>query len=148
MHLLEKGIQRGVNLQTNTPVTHVSDTRNEDGRWVVKTPRGSIAARTVVYAFNAYTTGLAPQYTGKIVPCKGICSRIITPAGKPPPYLSNTYVLSRGTGVYDYLIRRPDGSIVVAGARQTYMADMSLWYENIDDTTLIEPAKDYFDRYM
>ena len=65
-----------------------------------------------------------------------------------PPFLSNTYAIRRGAGLYDYLIPRPDGSIVVGGARQVYMQDQSQWYDNHDDETLIEPAKRYFDGFM
>jgi glycine/D-amino acid oxidase-like deaminating enzyme len=148
MHLLALVVGKGVNLQTNTPVLSVSDSTDSGGRWIIKTPRGSIAAQRVVLASNGYIAGIAPQYTGKIVPCRGICSRITTPEGKPAPYLSNTYVIRRGKGIYDYLIRRPDGSIVVGGARQTFIADQEQWYGVVDDTTLIEPAKDYFEGYM
>ena len=148
MHLLDLLVGKGVILQTHTPMTEISDSTNRDGYWVVQTERGSISAKTVVFASNAYTSGILPQYKGKIVPCRGICSRITTPPGKHAPHLSNTYIIRSGEGIYDYLIRRPDGSIVVGGARQTFMSDLSQWYGNTDDTTLIEPAKNYFDGYM
>jgi glycine/D-amino acid oxidase-like deaminating enzyme len=49
---------------------------------------------------------------------------------------------------YDYLIPRPDGSIVVGGAKSTFFHDSSEWYNNTDDSSLIEPARRYFDNYM
>ena len=64
------------------------------------------------------------------------------------PHLTNSYVLGQGGGIYDYLIQRADGSIVVGGAKATMAKDKSVWYNNIDDSELIEPAKDYFDGYM
>jgi hypothetical protein len=51
-------------------------------------------------------------------------------------------------GEYDYLIPRADGSIVVGGGRSDYFRQLNEWYDNADDSKLIEPAKDYFDGYM
>lgn len=91
MHLLSLAVSRGVNLQTHTPVTSVSEARDEGNRWAVSTPRGRLRAKQVVYCTNAYTAGVAPQYRDKIIPVKGICSRIAVPEGAPKPHLPNTY---------------------------------------------------------
>lgn len=90
MHLLSLIVKKGVNLQTTTPVTSVSETRNSDGSWTVATPRGLIRAQKVVFVTNGYTAGISPQFAHKIVPVRGICSRIVTPAGKEPPFLPYT----------------------------------------------------------
>jgi glycine/D-amino acid oxidase-like deaminating enzyme len=151
MHLLQLAVDRGVNLQTNTPVGEVSTAPDPTtGRWTVITQsRGSIRAKQIVFATNAYTAALAPQYQGKIVPVRGICSRIVTPADRPPaPYLPNTYSLRWSPALYDYLVPRPDGSIIVGGARRDYLSDPTNWYNVFDDSRLIEPAKHYFDGYM
>lgn len=91
MHLLALAVSRGVNLQTHTPVTSVSETPDRQGFWSVSTPRGRLRAKKVVYCTNAYTAGLAPQYRDKIIPVKGICSRIAVPDQSPKPHLPNTY---------------------------------------------------------
>ncbi|GAD98150.1 FAD dependent oxidoreductase superfamily [Paecilomyces variotii No. 5] len=150
IHLLRIALSRGVNLQTHTPVSEISETPDSStNRWTVTTSsRGSITAKKVIFATNAYTSALLPQYTGKIVPVRGICSRIITPKNNPSPYLPNTYSLRWSPTIYDYLIPRPDGSIVVGGARADYLSNLSNWYNVVDDSKLIEPAKDYFDGYM
>ncbi|KAL1863349.1 hypothetical protein Plec18167_008211 [Paecilomyces lecythidis] len=150
IHLLRIALSRGVNLQTHTPVSKISETPDPfTNRWTVTTSsRGSIKAKKVIFATNAYTSALLPQYKGKIVPVRGICSRIVTPENKLSPYLPNTYSLRWSPTIYDYLIPRPDGSIVVGGARADYLSDLSNWYNVIDDSKLIEPAKDYFDGYM
>ena len=62
MHLLQGVVDKGANLQTNTPVTHLAEAPLPDGRWVATTPRGPIKARKVLLATNAYTAGLAPQF--------------------------------------------------------------------------------------
>jgi hypothetical protein len=46
------------------------------------------------------------------------------------------------------LIPRPDGSIIVGGARPTFFHDLESWYGNTDDSKLIESASHYFDNYM
>jgi glycine/D-amino acid oxidase-like deaminating enzyme len=43
---------------------------------------------------------------------------------------------------------RPDGSIVVGGAQWTYRDDKSLWYDCVDDSTLIPGASTHFDGLM
>ena len=126
----------------------VSSTADAHGRYAVTTARGIITAKKIVFASNGFTAGLLPEYSQKIVPCRGICSRIVTPDPNKAPYLNNTYTLRTGPGMYDYLIARVDGSIIVGGAKSTMSKDKSVWYDNSDDSELIEPAQDYFDEYM
>ncbi|KAJ5570335.1 uncharacterized protein N7459_009765 [Penicillium hispanicum] len=148
MHLLEKAVGKGANLQTMTPVTHISDEPSPDGRWLVSTQRGTIKAGKVLLATNAYTPHLAPQMKSRIIPVRGICSRIVANKNKTAPFLPQTYSIRHGPSLYDYLIPRPDGSIIVGGAKQTFWSDRSHWYGVTDDSKLIEPAKSYFDGYM
>lgn len=148
MALLSIVISKGVNLQTHTPVSSVSETRDSSGRWSVHTSRGTIKAKKVVFASNAYTAGIAPQFKEKIVPVRGICSRIVTPKEKPAPMLSTTMSMRYGPGLYDYLIPRTDGSIIVGGGKQRFWEDPKHWYGVTDDSKLIEPASDYFDGLM
>lgn len=147
MHLIAKVVAKGVNLQTHTPVTSVSDEQDADGSWVVSTPRGLIRAKKVVYATNAYTAYIAPQYSNRIVPCRGICSRINTPKGQAP-HLPNTYSLRFWPGNSDYFIARADGSIIVGGAKPYVFPHRDLWYNVVDDSKIIEPAREWFDGYM
>lgn len=148
MHLLQGVIEKGANLQTNTPVSQISDKPLPDGRWLVTTPRGTIKAKKVLLATNAYTPNLAPQFKNHIVPVKGICSRIVVPKGRVAPFLPQTYSIRYGPGLYDYLIPRNDGSIIVGGAKPHFWHDTSHWYNVHDDSTLIEPAKNHFDGLM
>lgn len=149
MHLLSIALKRGANLQTTTPVLSVSSTVDPvDKKWSVFTPRGVIKATKVVFASNGYTAGIAPEYTRKIVPCRGICSRITASEnGSPLPYLSNSYCIREGRH-YDYLIARADGSIIVGGARAAFWDDRKTWYDVTNDDELIEPATNYFDGFM
>lgn len=138
---------KGLNVQANTPVTSV--TSDSDSSHLVNTPRGSIRTPKVIYATNAYTPGLLPEYSANIVPCRGICCHIDVPEGKDPPFLPYTYILGTGDGRgSSYLISRPDGSIVVGGAQYTFKDAREQWYNVIDDSTLIQPTKDYYHDYM
>lgn len=145
MHLLQQAVNKGVNLQTHTPVLSISPTTSPDNYYTLLTPRGPLLAKTVILATNAYTSSLAPQYTSKIIPCRGICTRITAPSSQTPPYLPTTHNIRYGPGLYDYQIPRPDGSIIVGGGRHTFMHDLKQWYNVTDDGTLIEPAMSHFE---
>lgn len=147
LHLLGKAISRGVNLQTHTPVTSIDRSSESEGCWKVKTDRGSIEAKKVVFATNAYSSALLPEFAIHIVPVRGICSRIISPK-VDGPFINNSYILRFNDYEYDYLIPRQDGSIVVGGARRDYYNDLGEWFGNSDDSKLMENAKGYFDGYM
>ncbi|KAJ0274001.1 hypothetical protein COL940_009597 [Colletotrichum noveboracense] len=114
--ILHRLLEKGVNLQANTPVSSISETPDADGRWTVQTPRGAITAGKVVVATNGYTAQVLPQYEDRIVPVRGICSRITSPKGARTPHLVNTYGIRFDAVNNDYLIPRADGSIVVGGA--------------------------------
>ncbi|KAK8136166.1 Gamma-glutamylputrescine oxidoreductase [Apiospora sp. TS-2023a] len=148
LHLLQGAVRRGANLQTHTPVTHVSESPLPDGRWLVTTARGSIKAKKVLLATNGYTAKVAPQFKDHIVPVRGICSRIVPDKARQAPFLPYSYSIRHGPAMYDYLIPRADGSIIVGGARVKFLEDASHWYNVADDSKLIEPAKSHFDGFM
>ncbi|KAK1561554.1 FAD dependent oxidoreductase [Colletotrichum navitas] len=147
VHLLSKAIDAGVNLQTHTPVNTVTETPDKEGYLTLSTPRGKIRAAKVVYATNAYTSSLLPEFVDKIVPVRGICSHI-TPGKQPSPLLPHSYIIRWSDTEYEYLIPKLDGSIVVGGARSKYYHDLPSWYNNVNDDQLIESAKTHFDGYM
>lgn len=125
----------------------MSEKQDADGFWTVSTQRGDIKAKNVIFATNAYTSAILPQYTDHITPVRGICSRIVTKK-QPAPLLTNSYTLRWSSWSYDYLIPRTDGSIVVGGARPHYLHDLKNWWNVTDDGKLMENTKQYFDGYM
>ncbi|KAH6684139.1 FAD dependent oxidoreductase [Halenospora varia] len=147
--LLSKLIKRNsINVQTHTCVTSVS---SHGGYSFVETSRGTIKAGKVVFATNGYTSGISPLYEQKIVPIKITCSHIGTPkeSVNPPPHLSHTYGLNfDGPAVRDYLIPRPDGGVICGGGKVTYIKDTKLWFDNVDDSTLLEQARPHFESVM
>ncbi|GKU14937.1 unnamed protein product, partial [Fusarium langsethiae] len=145
-HMFSEALSHeNLNLQTNTLVTNISASSDPTGEWIVTTSRGSIRVQKVIIATNAYTAALLPEYRDKIIPYRAICSRIVAPT---PPMLADSYALRFSPQDFDYLIPRPDGSIIVGGARSAYFKYTEDWYGNVDDTNIIERARDYFDGYM
>lgn len=147
LYLLTKAIAEGVNLQTHTLVQQVSSSQDDNGYWSITTARGVIKAKTIVYASNAYSSALLPEYKDSIVPVRGICCRIVCP-NKPAPHLPNSYTLRSSGWEYEYLVPRTDGSIIVGGARSAFYSQLNSWYNVTDDSTLIDSARNYFDGYM
>ncbi|KAF5669791.1 oxidoreductase [Fusarium denticulatum] len=153
--LLARCVGMGLSLKTQTTVVSVEQT-GSDGH-ILKTRSGeTMTAQKVVIATNAYTPALLPEYASSIVPCKGLACHITGPKGKPLPDLrAASYAImeqdpiSNKTG-YNYMVQLDDNSIVVGGAHHKYDEnDPGSWYNNVDDTQLIEPARRYFEEdYM
>ncbi|KAK8095959.1 FAD dependent oxidoreductase [Apiospora kogelbergensis] len=157
--LLEKAMERNphLNLQTETPVLSVEALEEGRSGTIIHTERGSIRAKKAVFATNAYTAGLLPQYRGVINPYRGTASHLTLPKGADPvfPHLSHTYNIEYGlkypaSPTVDYLNPRPDGGIVVGGGRWLFQQPEELWQDNIDDSALIGPVLEaaYFEGYM
>lgn len=82
------------NLQTNTPVTTISQSLPEEGggderRWKVHTPQGNIVARQVLLATNGYTSALLPDMADLLVPVRGQVAALIPPPLSLPPSLAS-----------------------------------------------------------
>lgn len=147
MHLVQKLLEsRSINIQTHTPVHSVQP--GEAGGYLVSTPRGQISTQKVIYANNAYVSGILPEYEKNIIPCKGICSRITVPDGVMPPLLNNSYINRTDDNTLSYLVPRTDGSIIVGGAATKFKPFKDQWYNNVDDSTLIDSAREYYHGYM
>ncbi|KAJ7671178.1 FAD dependent oxidoreductase [Mycena rosella] len=126
-HLLTLCIEKhGLNLQTRTPVRAVV---SRTGGWTVQTDRGEFETGKVVYATNAFTATLLPEFRGHIWPFKGQCAAVVPPAAYAGSnMLTHTYGLAYG----DYLIQRPsDGVIIFGGARRVMPVEKLLG--NTDD---------------
>ncbi|KAH7082648.1 FAD dependent oxidoreductase [Paraphoma chrysanthemicola] len=147
MRLLEKALDHGVNLQTFTPATEVRalGPDSKSHCWLIDTPRGSIKTKVVVHATNGYTATLVPEMKDKIVPVRGMVARL---AGSKAPRIKDSYMMRFSDFEYDYMIPRPDGSLILGGARRDYYKDLANWFDVSDDSELIEGARGYFDGYM
>lgn len=115
--LLQLCLAKGLNLQTETPVTSLA--RGPAGSWTLQTPRGAVAAGRAILATNAYTAAILPALHGCIVPLRGQVSAQRPGAGLPKPALRNTYTFAYAAG-YEYMVARPggaagEGDIVIGG---------------------------------
>lgn len=135
-----------VNLQTNTTVPKVS-VDPASGLQCLQTSRGLLKAKKVVFASNGYTGGLSSTYKDKIVPLR-ITASHLRPDQPVLPHLSNTYNICCSPTAVDYLNPRPDGGIVVGGAKQQYVQDQHAWDNNWNDAELLPNVDLYFDGLM
>ena len=150
--LMSKIIDR-VNLQTHTMVSSVSENQGADGFYTIHTPRGTVKARKVVFASNAYTAGILPSLESVITPVRGTCSRVSRQQGTCIDAMQKrvyTYNIFKDPDHVDYLNHRLDGSTIIGGAKLTFEDDVSKWLATIDDSVQIrEPRpKLYFEGRM
>lgn len=130
--MLELALDMGLNLQTNTPVRRVSRASaggggggGEDDHWVVETDRGSVRARRVVLATNAYTNAVHPGLaaTGFLRP-----SRSQVAAIRPGRAAAGSHALRCSVGLNDangsgdyFMVRAPglrgEGDVLYGGGR-------------------------------
>ena len=115
--ILEKLIKEGhLNLQTKTTVTKIEPCTNDTvkglatgPRQILHTPRGSIKARHVILATNAYTSHLLPEFADLIVPERGVMTALLPPAESKRLDHSYGFVGALGANPVhvDYLVQRP-----------------------------------------
>jgi hypothetical protein len=149
--LLERVVELGASLYTETPVEAVAS--SDDGAVTLKTARGTTKAKKVIYATNAYTSAVLPQYAGIIVPYRGQNSILVPLEKAHQPHLTYTRNLFHTPANADYLVPRPDGNIILGGGGGAYRKDEQdrnqQWFDSVDDTTLIDPGvKAHFDGVM
>jgi glycine/D-amino acid oxidase-like deaminating enzyme len=149
-HLLNKCVERGMNLQTNTPV--LDAIHLPSGQWSIVTSRGKLQASKVIFATNAYTAGIVPLLNNKIVPVRGNVCRILPSNNYMFSPLKMTYSIRSAGNSFDYMIARQteDRSIILGGAKPTYLWDKKTWYNNWDDGIefINDKSKQYFEEFM
>ena len=138
--VLRLALERGLNLQTETPAVKI--TKRGDGRrgWIVGTPRGDVEAERVVLATNGYTAHLYPPLQGVIVPLRGHMTAQRPGSGLPKDGLGTTYSFIYNDG-YEYMIPRPQGStfegdIMIGGGLTKGPSEGLYEYGTTDDTTI------------
>jgi glycine/D-amino acid oxidase-like deaminating enzyme len=134
LHLLRLCIEKHrLNLQTHTPVREVLQ---KTGGWIVKTDRGDVATAQVVYATNAFTATLLPEFLGRIWPMKGQCSVVIPTKSYSGSdnMLTASYNLVRSwlssfklslkklrQTENEYLMQRPKDGVIIYGGGRRFM---------------------------
>ncbi|KAK8029784.1 hypothetical protein PG993_011075 [Apiospora rasikravindrae] len=132
--VLKLSLERGLNLQANTPVLNLEKTTNG---WRLETERGAITAGKVILATNGYTAHLLEQFQGIIVPLRGHVTAQRPGQNMPAKGLPVTYSFIHGDS-YDYMIPRPPGSrfegdIVIGGGLHDLSDGAASEYGTTDD---------------
>ena len=168
--LLQHVLDFKAKLYTNTPVTHMERIVETEyvthrfpstskGLTALHTARGTTLARRVVFATNGYVSNLLSLYGTTIIPVRGTACHIIRTAEAPKTpiaartlecgQLVNTYNIHGNPTQREYLNPRPDGSIIMGGGQPLFRDNKRLWYDMVDDGTLIDHVKErWFDGYM
>lgn len=140
--MLQLCLQMQLNLQTETPVLTIKKRERErgQGRWTVKTERGSIEADKLVLATNGYTAHLYPKLQGVIVPLRGHMTvqrpgSAMHEAGLPGSW---SFIYHDG---YEYMITLPQsskfpGNIAIGGGLAKAINKGLVEYGTTDDTTI------------
>jgi glycine/D-amino acid oxidase-like deaminating enzyme len=97
-------------LHTNTPVTSITSPSGKVKYYEIHTPRGTVKARHVVNATNAWIGHLYPEFQGKIIPTRGQVIHVDAQNLTLDP-------MGWDDG-REYLIQRPDSSIIFGGGRR------------------------------
>ncbi|KAI2628214.1 FAD dependent oxidoreductase [Xylaria nigripes] len=134
--LLKLCLDKGLNIQTNTPVTNVC--KRPGGGYRVETTRGTINAKKVVMATNGYTAHLLKRFQGIIIPKRGHVTAQRPGLNMPTDGLPITYTFYYSSG-YDYMISRPKGSknegdIIIGGRVGSAASEGVNEFGNTDDT--------------
>ena len=144
--VLRIALEKGLNLQCNTPATSISKSP-ETGKWSVSTPRGSIGAKKLVLATNGYTAHLYPRLQGVIVPLRGVVTALRPGTMMPQRGLETTYSFVYKEG-FEYMISRPPGSkfegdVIIGGGMHVAKDEGMNEYGNTDDTVYDEGSAEY-----
>ena len=121
--LLSSVVSKGVGLWTHCPVTAVSrhqpGSHSDQSRWVAHTPRGTIAADTIVHCTNAYASYLLPQLSNFVTPNRAQAHSFI-----PTTCLSGSNALTMTMSLryslhhfFSMIQRRGDGTVIFGVSR-------------------------------
>ena len=141
--ILSLALQKGLNLQTETPALNIKNQVAGQNGYIVDTPRGTIKADKLILATNGYTAHLYPPLTGVVVPLRGHMTAQRPGSDMPTDGLKNTYSFIYGDG-YEYMVPRRKGSEytgdIMIGGGSTMAADEGLNEFGTTDDTATEPV--------
>ncbi|KAK7747475.1 hypothetical protein SLS53_001730 [Cytospora paraplurivora] len=145
--VLKMALQKGLNLQTNTPATSLTKITDGYGSWEVLTPRGRIVADKLVLATNGYTAQLWKAFQGVIVPLRGQVTAHRPGSNMPKEGLATTYSFIYEDG-YEYMVPRPAGAqnagdILIGGGLVKAPNQGLHEYGTTDDTAVNDAISSY-----
>ncbi|KAK7998343.1 26S proteasome regulatory subunit N1 [Apiospora arundinis] len=145
--VLKKGIDLGLQLHTNTPITGVSAADGSSGRCKVTTNRGDIMASKVIHATNGYSPHLLPELEGRIIPLKGHVSAIVPPPAYDEQPLSTSFAFVDDED-YDYLIQRPGPKkyLIWGGGEIAHPEGLTGGFGDCGDSTNVAEVQKYIQK--
>ncbi|CAG9998542.1 unnamed protein product [Clonostachys byssicola] len=125
--ILSDFIRKGGQIWTHCPVTKVEKhSQSRQFRWNVHTPRGVVAAHTVIHCTNAYAPALLPHLINFITPLRAQAhAYVATPAISGEKILQTTLSLRYSLHHFFSLIQRPSDGIVIMGGSSVKTAEAS-----------------------
>lgn len=115
-------------LESNTPVLCVSKDNSSVPLYSLKTPRGVVKAKHVVYCTEGHTAHLLPKLRGIIVPRRGQMT-VQSPGNKFVDLKGKRSFNFNWDQGHDYLHQNPEtGDLIVGGAEHAGMVGASLTY--------------------
>ncbi|KAL2149287.1 hypothetical protein VTH82DRAFT_8635 [Thermothelomyces myriococcoides] len=150
-------LERGLNLQTRTPVLELakveeaaSSSSSTSARpvWEVRTTRGVIRATRVVLATNGYTAAIWKPFQGVVVPLRGQVTAQRPGRSMPRGGCLETTYSFIYRGGYEYMVSRPPGSafegdIVIGGGLVRVEHEGLSEFGTTDDGALNEGISKY-----
>ncbi|CAG9990783.1 unnamed protein product [Clonostachys byssicola] len=139
--VLSDVISKGGKLWTHCPATKISKHQGADGaRWDIQTPRGIIAAETVIHCTNAYAGYLLPEISGVVTPRRAQAHSYVPPASfSGESALKSTRSLRYGPTNFFSVNQLKDGTVIMGGQAVRSDAERTPEYlkgrVSFDDTT-------------
>ena len=141
--LLTSVIAKGVKLWTHCPAEalkkHNPQEQADRSRWIIDTPRGQIAAETVVHCTNAYASHLLPQLSKFVTPNRAQAHSFV-----PTTCLSGSNALSKTMSLryslhhfFSMIQRLGDGTVIfgVSRGNPEWSEETTQSIVTFDDTT-------------
>ncbi|WRT68995.1 uncharacterized protein IL334_005977 [Kwoniella shivajii] len=117
-YIIERCLKLGLNLQTLTPVSSVTESSKKDC-WSIQTERGSVETSNVIHTTNAYAGSLLPELNQSIIPIPHMCNLVYPPSTHSgSKALTNSYAVIYKNGLYSVNPRNTsDGCILFGGVQ-------------------------------
>ena len=141
--MLQIAVEKGLNLQTQTPALAINRHEEEQSKWIIQTPRGEVQAAQVLLATNGYTAFLYPRLQQIIVPLRGHMTVQRSGNALFETGLTGTYSFIYDNG-YEYMIPLPRGSTsagdIAIGGGLTKAVAGGLYEFGTTDDTILDPV--------
>jgi glycine/D-amino acid oxidase-like deaminating enzyme len=115
--LLKDCVEKGVRLWTHCAGEEVVESEDEEGGWLVQTPRGTVETQKVIHCTNAYAAYLLPELHSFVTPNRAQ-AHAFQPT-KELKYIEETTSLRYGLRhFFSFIQRRQDDTVIFGTSRE------------------------------